>query len=132
MMKRMIGGIRPLALAGALVAVLAAAGQAKAAAPVLTSVSYHPTTTALSVDWMLPPAAVSRVIEVNADPTLDSDGYFRWGPHDGLFFYPEIVYNPLDADATSWSQMIGSQRPGTYYVHVGASCYSCATTEWTS
>jgi hypothetical protein len=123
-----------LAVLGTL-ALLLPASSASAAPPTLLTVDYTASTTELQVTWSLPPGVESAVIEANANPSLDSDGYFLYGPNNGVYGYPAIVFDVPDSTDTRWDHLIDEQPPGTYYVHVAgfdSTCDTCPVREWTS
>ena len=123
-----------LGLLAVTVALLVIAPAAQAAPPVLLNVSFNNTTRVLAVSWSLPPGVSTEVLEANANPALDSDGYFLYGPHDGSYGPKTILELPSTA-ATTWLHRYPDLPPGLYYLHVGgydSTCGSCPITEWTS
>jgi hypothetical protein len=104
-----------------------------AAPPILQSVSFDNKTHVLSATWSLPPGVESRVLEANANPALDSDGYFLYGSNDG-YYGPNILFELPDGSSTSWLHSYPDLPPGHYYVHVAgydSTCTSCPIREWT-
>jgi hypothetical protein len=121
-------------------AVLAAAtvaatpGSARAAAPILQSVKFDNATKVLSVSWSLPPGVQTGVLEANANPTLDSQGYFLYGPNEGNYG-PKTIFEVPGSSATSWVHRYPDLPPGLYYLHVGGydtTCDGCPLREWTN
>jgi hypothetical protein len=123
---------RLLALGGSVVA-LAVPAAAFAAPPIFQSANFNQTSKVLSISWSLPPGVQSRVVEVNTNPALDSEGYFLFGASNG-YYGPNIIFELPDSAATSWVDSYPDLPPGHYYVHVAGfdtTCSSCALREWT-
>lgn len=120
----------------ALIAAFSAPAAAFAAAPVLQSVSFNNSTHVLSVSWSLPPGVEARVLEANTNPATDSEGYFLYGPMDGVFG-PNIIFESIGISdtTTSWVHGYPNLGSGTYYVHVAgfdSSCLTCSVRQWSS
>ena len=125
--------LRRLLAPAVCVGALAVPAAALAAPPILQSVNFDQTSKVLSISWSLPPGVESRVVEVNTNPALDSEGYFLFGASNG-YLGPNIIYELPTASATSWVDSYPDLPPGHYYVHVGGfdtTCSSCALREWT-
>ena len=123
---------RLLALAVCAVA-LAVPAAAFAAPPILQSVNFDQSSKVLTVSWSLPPGVQSRVLEVNTNPALDSEGYFLFGASNG-YYGPKIIFELPEPTATSWVDSYSDLPAGHYYVHIAGldtTCSSCASPEWT-
>jgi hypothetical protein len=111
-------------------------GAAKAAAPTLQSVSFDNATHVLSVSWSLPPGVQSRVLEANTNPATDSEGYFLYGPNDGVYG-SDVIFESIGISdtTTSWVHAYPDLPSGTYYLHVAgydSTCLPCAIREWSA
>jgi hypothetical protein len=78
----------------------------------------------------------SRVVEANTNPGTDSEGYFLYGPNDGVYG-SNIIFESLGISdsTTSWVHAYPDLPGGTYYLHVAgydSSCGPCPIREWTS
>jgi hypothetical protein len=94
--------------AGVVAATPSAAG---AAPPILQTVKFDNATKVLSASWSLPPGVQTSVLEANANPTLDSQGYFLYGPNDGNYG-PNNIFEVPDSNRNGRaSPRSGLRRP---------------------
>ncbi len=137
-MRRRHGALTKIWLLVGLSAALALTvpGAADAAAPTLQSVRFDNATHVLSVSWSLPAGVESRVLEANTNPATDSEGYFLYGPNDGVYGSNVIFeVTGISDSTTSWVHAYPNLPSGTYYLHVAgydSSCLPCAIREWSS